>query len=70
MKNLVSPMPGKVFKINVAAGEFVNTNDEVVILESMKMELPITATASGKVAEISVSEGDAVAQGAVLMVLE
>ncbi|HCP45183.1 MAG TPA: acetyl-CoA carboxylase biotin carboxyl carrier protein subunit, partial [Deltaproteobacteria bacterium] len=47
----------------------VNAGDCVVILESMKMEIPIESPDDGTVAEIRISEGDAVKQGAVLVVL-
>jgi acetyl-CoA carboxylase biotin carboxyl carrier protein len=53
----------------VKVGDVVNENDEVIILEAMKMELPIVATASGRVSEIRCKKGDAVEAEAVLIVL-
>jgi acetyl-CoA carboxylase biotin carboxyl carrier protein len=53
----------------VKVGDTVSENDEVVILEAMKMELPIVATGSGAVKEIRCKKGDAVEADAVLIVL-
>lgn len=61
---------GTVWKIEVQAGANVNEGDVLVILESMKMEMPVEAPASGKVREILVSEGQPIAEGAVIAVLE
>ena len=69
MSDIVAPMGGKVIDVKVKVGDAVNENDEVVILEAMKMELPIVATASGAVKDIRCKKGDAVEADAVLMVL-
>lgn len=61
---------GNVWKIQVAVGDAVGEGDELVILESMKMEIPVESPASGTVSEIRVSEGDGVEEGAVLLVLD
>jgi acetyl-CoA carboxylase biotin carboxyl carrier protein len=61
---------GTVWKIEVQAGANVNEGDVLVILESMKMEMPVEAPASGMVREILVSEGQPIAEGAVIAVLE
>jgi len=65
-----APMGGKVIEVKVKAGDAVNEGDEVVILEAMKMELPVVASASGTVKEIKCSAGDAVDAEGVLMILE
>ncbi|MBU2499565.1 MAG: acetyl-CoA carboxylase biotin carboxyl carrier protein subunit [Proteobacteria bacterium] len=70
MSEITAPMGGKVIDVKVKVGDAINENDEVVILEAMKMELPIVATASGTVKEIKCKNGDAVETDAVLMVLE
>jgi len=54
----------------VKPGDTVNDGDEVVILEAMKMELPIVAEASGTVKEVKCKKGDAVEAEAVLVVIE
>jgi acetyl-CoA carboxylase biotin carboxyl carrier protein len=61
---------GTVWKIEVEVGDTVEEGDPVVILESMKMEMPVEAEDSGVVKEIRCQEGQAVSQGDVLVVLE
>ena len=70
MSDVTAPMGGKIIDIKVNVGDAVNENDEVVIIEAMKMELPVVATASGTVKEVKCSNGDAVEADAVLIVLE
>ncbi|MBO1514315.1 acetyl-CoA carboxylase biotin carboxyl carrier protein subunit [Metabacillus bambusae] len=70
MKTIVTNMTGSVWRILVQAGDQVEKDQDVVILESMKMEIPIVADASGKVKEIKINEGDFVSDGDVLMELE
>jgi len=66
---VLSPMAGQVMKIKVAVGASVSANQEVVVLEAMKMETPIYAPAAGTVQAISVKEGDAVAEGQTLLTI-
>jgi acetyl-CoA carboxylase biotin carboxyl carrier protein len=61
---------GTVWKIQVQVGEEVVEEQSLVILESMKMEMPVEAPSGGKVVRIDVSEGQAVDEGDVLLVLE
>lgn len=61
---------GNVWKIQVAVGDKVAAGDELVILESMKMEIPVEAPCAGRLAEIRVGEGDNVEEGTVLAVIE
>jgi len=61
---------GTVWKIEKKAGEAVSAGDVLVILESMKMEMPVEAPDSGKVAEVRCQEGQAVSEGEVLVVLD
>jgi acetyl-CoA carboxylase biotin carboxyl carrier protein len=61
---------GTVWKIEVAVGDSIDEGDTVVILESMKMEMPVEAEDAGTVKEISVEEGQAVSEGDTLVVLE
>jgi acetyl-CoA carboxylase biotin carboxyl carrier protein len=58
---------GTVWKIQVAVGDTVAEGDTVVILESMKMEMPVETPRAGKVAAVLVKEGDAVEEGAPLV---
>ncbi|MCB9536490.1 MAG: biotin/lipoyl-binding carrier protein [Myxococcales bacterium] len=57
---------GTVWKIEVAAGDAVDEDDVLIILESMKMEMPIEAPFDGTITEILCAEGDAVQEGQVL----
>jgi len=62
-------MGGKILNVLVGVGDSVNENDELLVLEAMKMELPVVATSSGTVKEVKCSRGDAVEADAVLIVL-
>ncbi len=70
MSDITAPMGGKILNVLVGVGDSVNENDEVLILEAMKMELPVVATSSGTVKEVKCSKGDTVEADAVLIVLE
>jgi acetyl-CoA carboxylase biotin carboxyl carrier protein len=61
---------GTVWKVEVRVGDEVAEGDTVVILESMKMEMPVEAEDEGTVKEIVVAEGQAVSEGDTLIVLE
>ncbi len=69
MAEVVAPMVGKVIEVLVKPGDEVEENQEVVMLEAMKMEMPIVAEAPGKVAEVKVSDGQSVEADQVLVVL-
>ena len=60
---------GKVFKLEASVGQSVKAGDAVVIIEAMKMEIPVVASQDGTVASIDVAVGDAVEAGAVLATL-
>jgi acetyl-CoA carboxylase biotin carboxyl carrier protein len=64
-----SEIAGSVWKIAVAVGDQVAEEDPLIILESMKMEIPLLAPRAGTVKEILVAEGEAVAEGDVAIVL-
>ena len=59
-------MPGKVIRLLVHIGDHVKAGEGVLVLEAMKMEMQITAPASGTVTDITVAAGDQVAAGDVL----
>ena len=61
---------GSVWKITSKPGDQVVEDDVLMILESMKMEIPVTAPKAGRVKEIRVKETDVVKEGQVLVVLE
>lgn len=66
-KPVNAPMPGLVLRIPVAVGDTVEENQQVIVLEAMKMETPIAAPVAGTVKSISVSQGDQVTAGQILM---
>ena len=70
MPNVDAHITGTVWKIEVAVGDAVQEGDTVVVLESMKMEMPVEAEDEGTVKEILVEEGQSVSEGDVLVVLE
>jgi biotin carboxyl carrier protein len=61
---------GNVWKIETRVGAEVVEEEVLLILESMKMEIPVEAPCAGRVREIRVAEGDSIEEGAVLVVLE
>jgi acetyl-CoA carboxylase biotin carboxyl carrier protein len=69
MSEVVAHITGTVWKIEVSVGQRVSVGDTVVILESMKMEMPVEATQEGEVAEIRCKEAQPVNEGDVLVVL-
>lgn len=69
MTHLKSTMAGTVFTVNVAVGEDVTAGQVVMVLESMKMEIPIEAETAGKVTAINSQVGDFVNEGDVLVIL-
>jgi biotin carboxyl carrier protein len=68
--SLAAPMPATVRKIQVAAGDAVRRGDVLIVLEAMKMELPIRATADGVVTAIHCSEGELVSPGVGLIEID
>lgn len=70
MSEIIAPMGGKVIDVKVKPGDSIQEGDEVIILEAMKMELPVVADTSGTVKEVKCNKGDAVEAEAVLIVLE
>jgi acetyl-CoA carboxylase biotin carboxyl carrier protein len=63
-------MVANVWKVVAATGDDVSEGDTLVILESMKMEIPVVAEADGVVAQIAVNEGDVVQEGDLIAVVE
>ncbi|MDQ3608342.1 MAG: biotin/lipoyl-binding carrier protein [Actinomycetota bacterium] len=70
MVNVEAHITGTVWKVEVAVGDAIDEGDTVVILESMKMEMPVEAEDEGVVKEIRCREGQAVNEGDTLVVLE
>jgi acetyl-CoA carboxylase biotin carboxyl carrier protein len=64
-----SEVAGAVWKIEKQVGDAVAGGDTIMIIESMKMEIPVICEESGMVSEIRVKEGDAIAEGGVVAVI-
>lgn len=65
-----SELVANVLTVQVVADQMVAVGDELVLLESMKMEIPVLAERSGRIAEVKVTAGDVVQEGEVLVVID
>lgn len=65
-----SEIAGSVWKIEVAVGDAVAEDDPLVILELMKMEIPVLSPKAGVIKEIRVSEGEAIGEGQLVAILD
>ena len=70
MTRVLSDMVANVWKVEVSAGQHVSEGDTLMILESMKTEIPVEAPRDGVVREVRVAEGGRVAEGDVLAIIE
>lgn len=69
MTQIISTMAGTVFQVLVTVGDTVNEGQDVVVLESMKMEVPVSSDVSGTVTKITIQPGDFVNEGDILVEL-
>ena len=69
-EDVLAPLSGTIWKITVAVDEVVEEDDEVLILEALKMETPVYAPCDGRVKEIRVKQGDTVEEDQALMSIE
>jgi urea carboxylase len=60
---VVSPVTGVVWKTLVVAGQLLQADDDILVIESMKMEIPVLAPQAGRIVRLLVEEGEAVAEG-------
>ncbi|GLZ14800.1 biotinylated protein TB7.3 [Actinomadura sp. NBRC 104425] len=70
MADVYAEMVANVWKVTAAEGDQVNEGDTLVILESMKMEIPVLAEEPGTVAKLAVTEGQVVQEGDLIAVIE
>ena len=68
--NVKSEIAGNVWKIQVKPGDRIEVEGEIMILESMKMEIPLLSPKAGTIKEIRVSEGEAIGEGHVVAILD
>jgi acetyl-CoA carboxylase biotin carboxyl carrier protein len=70
MTEVKAELIGNVWKVEAQSGDAVNEDDVLLILESMKMEIPVVAPVAGRVREVLVKEQEVVREGQVLVVIE
>ena len=70
MAEILAPLAGKVWEVLVDVGAKIEEDDEVLIIEALKMENTVYATSGGTVKEIKVKKGDSVQDGDVLIVID
>jgi acetyl-CoA carboxylase biotin carboxyl carrier protein len=69
-EEVLAEMVANVWKVVVSQGDSIAEGETICILESMKMEIPVEATASGSISELNVTEGGVVQEGDVIAVIE
>lgn len=65
-----SEITGKIWKVEASVGQKVAAEDQIIVIESMKMEIPVLAPEAGTIREIRVAEGDDVLEGQVVAVID
>lgn len=68
--HVVSDLVANVMKVGVAVGDSVDVGDEILLEESMKMEIPVLTEVAGRVVEVKVEPGDVVQEGEILAVID
>ena len=68
--DIPSPVVGTILEVHVVAGAVVAAGDEIVVIESMKMEIPIAAPLAGHVVKVAVTVGDRVQAGDLLLTID
>jgi acetyl-CoA carboxylase biotin carboxyl carrier protein len=69
-QNILAPLDGKVFQVMVKPGDTVEEDEEILVIEAMKMETPIFAPCDGVVKELGAKEGDDVLENEILAVID
>lgn len=69
-EKILSPVTGGVWQLTATVGSTLAADDTVLLLESMKMEIPVTMPRAGRLLSLKVKEGDAVSEGQVLAEIE
>ncbi len=70
MADIEAHITGTIFKIEKKVGDQVKKDEEIIILESMKMEIPLESPIDGKITEIRVKKGAAVSEGDIVAIVE
>ena len=69
-EEILAPLSGKIIQLYMAAGQSVEEDEEVLVIEAMKMETPVFAPVSGTIAEVRVKQGDEVEEDDVLALID
>ena len=69
-RKILAPLDGKVFQLKIKAGDRVEEDEEILMIEAMKMETPVFVPCDGTVREIRVKEGDQVTENDVLAIID
>ena len=69
-QEIIAPLDGKVVQLHIRTGDKVEEDEEILVIEAMKMETPIFAPCDGTIREIRVKEGDDVAEKDILAVID
>jgi len=70
IQKIVAPLDGNVFQLHIRAGDQVEEDEEILVIEAMKMETPIFTPCDGTVREVRVKEGDQVAEKDILAIID
>ncbi len=70
MAELKSEISGRVIEVSVAEGEAVEAGQQICLLESMKMEVPVEAPQAGTIRELLIEEGDVLVEGQTIVILD
>ena len=68
-QEVLAALAGNIYRVSVAVGDAVEEDDEVFVVEALKMEIPIYAPSDGTISEIKVKQGDAVEEDDVLAII-
>lgn len=69
-QEVLAALAGNIYKVSVDVGDTVEEDDEIFVVEALKMEIPIYAPCDGKISKINVKKGDAVEEDDVLAIIE
>jgi len=69
-EEILAPLAGKIIKMHINPGSSIEEDDEIFVIEAMKMETPVYAPCNGKIASINVNEGDDVDEDDLIALIE
>ncbi len=69
-KEIVAPLAGRVFQLKIKPGDTVEADEEILVVEAMKMETPVFVPCDGTIREVRIKEGDEVAEDDILAIID